>query len=64
VLRRTGGIYVYQQLAVVVDDTEQSITHVVRGADLIDPTHRQICLQKLLGYQTPNYMHLLVVSNN
>jgi len=63
VLRRADGIYTYQ-LAVVVDDALQGITHVVRGADLIDSTPRQIFLQQLLGYATPCYMHLPIVTNN
>lgn len=62
VLRRADGIYAYQ-LAVVIDDAAQSITHVVRGADLIDSTPRQIFLQRLLRYPTPHYMHLPVVTN-
>ena len=62
VLRRADGIYAYQ-LAVVVDDAAQNITHVVRGADLIDSTPRQIFLQRLLCYPVPQYMHLPVVTN-
>ncbi|MFZ1852100.1 MAG: tRNA glutamyl-Q(34) synthetase GluQRS [Nitrosomonas sp.] len=62
VLRRADGIYTYQ-LAVVVDDALQGVTHVVRGVDLLDSTPRQIFLQQLLGYATPCYMHLPVVTN-
>jgi len=62
VLCRADGIYAYQ-LAVVVDDAAQNITHVVRGADLIDSTPRQIFLQRLLRYPVPQYMHLPVVTN-
>lgn len=62
VLQRADGVYAYQ-LAVVVDDAEQKITHVVRGADLQDSTPRQIYLQQLLGYPMPTYMHLPLVTN-
>lgn len=62
VLRRADGIYAYQ-LAVVVDDAEQQITHVVRGSDLLGSTPRQIYLQQLLNYTTPAYMHLPLVMN-
>ena len=57
VIKRRDGIFAYQ-LVVVVDDALQGITEVVRGADLLDSTARQIYLQQLLAYITPSYMHL------
>lgn len=60
VLRRANGLWAYQ-LAVVVDDALQEITDVVRGADLIDSTPRQILLQQMLDYPTPSYAHLPVI---
>jgi glutamyl-Q tRNA(Asp) synthetase len=62
VLKRADGFWAYQ-LAVVVDDAEQRVTDVVRGADLIDSTPRQIYLQHLLGVPTPRYLHVPVVRN-
>ncbi|MDR1888802.1 MAG: tRNA glutamyl-Q(34) synthetase GluQRS, partial [Zoogloeaceae bacterium] len=62
VLLRADGQFAYQ-LAVVVDDAEQGVTRIVRGADLLDSTPRQIWLQHCLGYATPRYAHVPVAVN-
>ena len=60
VLKRADGMWAYQ-LAVVVDDAVQGITHVVRGEDLTDNTARQYLLQEALGFEHPHYMHTALV---
>ena len=60
VLRRADGLWAYQ-LAVVVDDADQGVTHVVRGEDLADNTARQIVLQQALDLPTPRYLHTPLV---
>jgi glutamyl-Q tRNA(Asp) synthetase len=61
ILRRRDQIFAYV-LAVVVDDAAQGITHIVRGADLLDNTPRQIYLQRLLGMAEPRYAHVPVLT--
>jgi glutamyl-Q tRNA(Asp) synthetase len=63
VVKRADGLFAYQ-LAVVVDDAFQGITHIVRGVDLLASTARQIHLQGLLELPTPVYMHLPVAVND
>lgn len=62
VLRRADGLFAYQ-LAVVVDDAASGINQVVRGADLLSSTPRQIFLQSCLGYPIPSYVHLPLALN-
>ncbi|HEY6872720.1 MAG TPA: tRNA glutamyl-Q(34) synthetase GluQRS [Geobacteraceae bacterium] len=62
VIQRADGPFAYH-LAVVVDDAESGVNQVVRGADLLSSTPRQIYLQKVLGYPTPDYCHLPLVVN-
>jgi len=62
ILKRADGLFAYQ-LAVIVDDAEQGITHVVRGADLLNSTPRQIFLQQTLHYPIPTYAHVPVAAN-
>jgi glutamyl-Q tRNA(Asp) synthetase len=61
ILRRRDQIYAYV-LAVTVDDAAQGVTHIVRGADLLDNTPRQIYLQRLLGLPEPSYAHVPVLT--
>lgn len=63
ILKRADGLFAYQ-LAVVVDDAAQGITNIVRGADLLDSTPRQIYLQQMLDYTTPCYAHVPVACNS
>ncbi|HQR09906.1 MAG TPA: tRNA glutamyl-Q(34) synthetase GluQRS [Casimicrobiaceae bacterium] len=62
VVKRSDGLFAYQ-LAVVVDDGEQGVTDVVRGADLLASTPRQVLLQQWLGLSTPSYLHVPVAIN-
>lgn len=60
VLKRADGLFAYQ-LAVVIDDASQGMTQIVRGADLLDSTLRQIYLQQQLAFNTPDYFHIPLV---
>ncbi len=60
IIRRKDGIFAYH-LAVVVDDLNQNVTHVVRGSDLLDSTPRQLDIYKKLGFSAPKYCHLPVI---
>lgn len=62
VIRRADGLWAYQ-LAVVVDDADQGVTHIVRGQDLLDNTPRQILLQEALGLPRPSYMHIPLITD-
>lgn len=61
VIRRKDGLYAYQ-LAVVLDDAWQGVTDIVRGADLLDSTPRQLYLQELLGLPQPRYLHIPLIT--
>ncbi|PMU08148.1 MULTISPECIES: tRNA glutamyl-Q(34) synthetase GluQRS [unclassified Pseudomonas] len=61
VIRRRDGLYAYQ-LAVVLDDAWQGVTDIVRGADLLDSTPRQLYLQELLGLPEPRYLHIPLIT--
>jgi glutamyl-Q tRNA(Asp) synthetase len=62
IIKRADGLFAYQ-LAVVVDDAFQGITHIVRGADLLWNTPRQVYVQRLLGLATPVYAHVPLMTN-
>ena len=62
IIRRRDGLIAYQ-LAVVVDDEHQGVTEIVRGIDIMDSTPRQIWLQRLLGFRTPEYLHIPVITH-
>jgi glutamyl-Q tRNA(Asp) synthetase len=63
VVKRADGLFAYQ-LAVIVDDHDSGVTDIVRGADLIDNTPRQLVIYRALGWQEPRYMHIPLVLND
>ncbi len=63
ILKRKDHIIAYQ-FAVVIDDDRQGVNHVVRGMDLLDSTPKQIYLQQLLGFSTPDYLHVPIIADN
>lgn len=63
VLRRRDGLFAYQ-LATAIDDALDGFTHVVRGGDLQDSTHRQIYIQRLLSLESPQYGHIMIVKDH
>jgi glutamyl-Q tRNA(Asp) synthetase len=62
ILKRADGFWAYQ-LAVVIDDADCGVSHIVRGADLLDSTPRQRWLQQVLGVHEPEYLHIPVITN-
>ena len=63
VVKRADGLFAYQ-LAVVIDDHDSGVTDIVRGADLIDNTPRQLAIYRALGWEEPTYMHIPLVLND
>ncbi|SUG52257.1 glutamyl-Q tRNA(Asp) synthetase [Salmonella enterica subsp. arizonae] len=63
IIHRRDGLFAYN-LAVVVDDHFQGVTEIVRGADLIEPTVRQLSLYKQFGWRAPDYVHLPLARTN
>ena len=60
IVKRRDGLYAYQ-LAAAIDDAKPSFTHIVRGADLLESTHRQRWIQHLLGLESPSYAHVAIL---
>jgi glutamyl-Q tRNA(Asp) synthetase len=63
IVKRKDSLYAYQ-LAVVVDDAEQRISHIIRGSDILDSSARQLYLQQALTYPAPKYGHIPIISNS